>query len=128
MLGFTSGADSEIIGAIRPRYLCVSPSNFLTAIGLTGANMATGDITGSRLGVLCEPEIGRILGDAAWLLAADPVDISHTLAVYLGGDLLPTISVRSGQAAESKGTYLDIQQYFAPLAVDFRGWILNAGA
>jgi len=128
MLQFRTGADSNLPGAIVPKYLCVPPALYLTALNLVGADMANAEIIGPRIGVVIEPEISLTLGDNAWLLCADANVLPHTLSVYQTGDLKPTVSVRAGQSAEAKGVFIDICQYFAPLVQNWRGWILNRGA
>ena len=128
MLNFLTGADSNLPGAIVPKFLCVAPANYLNALALTGANQAGAEVIGPKLTVLVEPEIGLTLGNAAWLLAADVDELLHTRAVFLPGGVKPSVTVRSGQSAEAKGTFIDICQYYAPLVQNFRGWILNAGA
>ena len=128
MLNFLTGADSSLPGAIVPKYLCVPPALYLTALNLTGANQSGAEVIGPKLTVLVEPEIGLTLGNAAWLLAADVDELLHTRAVFLPGGVKPSVTVRSGQSAEAKGTFIDICQYYAPLVQNFRGWILNAGA
>ena len=128
--------------SLTPRTLCVGPNNALLANKFT-ANPYTPDSTEDKSAVLnffgpgqrwslqplIEPLIQTLNPTKKnWLLALDPSDQDYAFILTLAGREEPTTDSKIGGAGEVKGVIFDIQHFFKPLFVDWRGFWKNAGA
>lgn len=122
-----TGLDGKRKIRVTPKFLIVSPDLEVTArkllfVGLNPQGTSDVNVWAGQYTLIVEP---RLTGNV-WYMAADPNAIDGLYYAYLNGNA----GLRSNRIDNFKTDSIDfaVRGEFGVAAIDYRGWLKNAGA